>query len=95
MFGKREFVFLFYFIKKSKVLYLPAGAERHQDLAGGLLTVAKTRHEFLGKVLFDREVYCYVPFSAQQFQYFLTGRDTVQSSQTRKVPGIRIIIDHK
>lgn len=36
MFGKREFVFLFYFIKKSKVLYLPTGAERHQDLAEGL-----------------------------------------------------------
>lgn len=36
MFGKQEFVFLFYFIKKSKVLLLPTGAERYQDLAGGL-----------------------------------------------------------
>ena len=36
MFGKPEFVFLFYFIKKSKVPLLPAEAERHQDLAGGL-----------------------------------------------------------
>lgn len=36
MFGKPEFVFRDYFIKKSKVLLLPAGAEWHQDLAGGL-----------------------------------------------------------
>lgn len=36
MFGKPEFVFRDYFIKKSKVLYLPTGAERHQDLAEGL-----------------------------------------------------------
>lgn len=46
MFGKREFVFRDYFIKKIKVLLLSAGTEWHQDLAGVTLAVAKTRHEF-------------------------------------------------
>lgn len=45
MFGKREFVFRDYFIKKIKVLLLSAGTEWHQDLARVTLTVVKTRHE--------------------------------------------------
>lgn len=62
MFGKREFVFRDYFIKKIKVLLLSARTEWHQDLAGVTLTVAKTIHEFLAKFYLTERVTVMSPF---------------------------------
>lgn len=62
MFGKREFVFRDYFIKKNQGPAPSAGTEWHQDLAGVTLTVAKTRHEFLARFYLIERVTVMSPF---------------------------------